>query len=112
MHFLVISYNYYFVIVRIVFPRVGDNSYRFTTVLVNSKTNYAVFYFGVFRFSVPVPMPMIPPNLPLTVKINVPTFGATAVCNIVVGLVNTAFPVKGFPIRKPLGDKVLNMLND
>ena len=88
----------------------GDNSHKFTTVLVNSKHDYAVFYFCVNWFSVPVPMPMIPPSLPLTVKINIPTFGATAVCNIVVGLVNTTFPVKGFPVNSLLRDEVLDIL--
>ncbi len=92
MHFLVISYNDYFVAVLFVFPHIGDNSYRFTTILVNSKHDNAVFYFGVFRLFKPVPMPMIPPSLPLTVKINVPAFWTTTVCNIMVGLVNTTFP--------------------
>ncbi len=55
-------------------------------------------------------MPMIPPSFPLTVKINVPAFWTTTVCTIVVGLLNTTFPVKDFPIREPLGDKVLNIL--
>ncbi len=76
--------------------------------------NYSFLYFCVVGFSVSIPMPVIPPSLPLTVKINVttvcPDSCAAAVCYKVVGLVNTTFPVKGFPIREQLGDIVLDIL--